>query len=133
MEEVSDEEIKRIKRYYFWYFYQALLNSTQNSLNAMKYRMCGKKTTPGQNVMQNLKPFFEVDVQLYGQEVQQHPTLDEIQKSINKAATAILRCSKNLLSWDKSDPSSDKKATFYDMIAQDKEIVKVILLLTGSI
>jgi dynein heavy chain len=47
VEEVSDEEIKRIKRYYFWYFYQALLNSTQNSLNAMKYRMCGKKTTPG--------------------------------------------------------------------------------------
>jgi len=40
---------------------------------------------------------------------------------------------KNLLSWDKQESSSDKKATFYDMIAQDKEIVKVILLLTGSI
>ena len=40
---VLSEETKRIKRYYFWYLYQALLNSTQNSLNAMKYRVCGKK------------------------------------------------------------------------------------------
>jgi dynein heavy chain len=42
---VIPEETRRIKRYYFWYFYQALLNSTQNSLNSMKYRVCGKKTT----------------------------------------------------------------------------------------
>jgi len=45
VEPVLPEETKRIKRYYFWYFYQALLNSTQNSLNAMKYRVCGKKTS----------------------------------------------------------------------------------------
>jgi len=55
-----------------------------------------------------------------------------IQRSINKAATAVLRCSKALYNWEQSK-DSDKKATFYDMIAQDKEIVKVILLLTGSI
>ena len=41
---VVPEETKKIKRYYFFYFYQALLNSTQNSLNAMKYRVCGKKS-----------------------------------------------------------------------------------------
>jgi dynein heavy chain len=58
---VVPDETRRIKRYYFWYFYQALLNSTQNSLNAMKYRVCGKKTS-GSNSLQNLKPFFEVDV-----------------------------------------------------------------------
>lgn len=39
-------ETNRIKRYYFWYLYQALLNSTQHSLNEMKYRVCGKKA-PG--------------------------------------------------------------------------------------
>lgn len=40
---ILPEETRRIKRYYFWYLYQALLNSTQNSLNAMKYRVCGKR------------------------------------------------------------------------------------------
>jgi len=82
--------------------------------------------------MNTLKPFFEVEVRLDGQEVKLSPTLDEIQKSINKAATAVLRCSRSLLHWDQ-DSEAEKKATFYDMIAQDKEIVKVILLLTGSI
>ena len=40
---VSQEEAKRIKSYYIWYLYQALLNSTQNSLNAMKHRVVGNK------------------------------------------------------------------------------------------
>lgn len=42
VEPVFQEETKRIKRYYFWYLYQALLSATQNSLNAMKHRVCGK-------------------------------------------------------------------------------------------
>lgn len=62
-----------------------------------------------------------------------NPSLEQIQKAINKAATAVLRCNKNLFNWDQNDREDDKKATFYDMIAMDKEIVKVILLLTGSI
>lgn len=59
---VKGEEIKKIKRYYFWYLYQALLNATQNSLNSMKYRVCGNKGS----TQQKLNPFFEVDVQLSG-------------------------------------------------------------------
>lgn len=45
----------------------------------------------------------------------------------------MLRCSKELYNWEQSETDNDKKASFYEMIAQDKEIVKVILLLTGSI
>jgi dynein heavy chain len=47
-----------------------------------------------------LKPFFEVDVRLDNGEVNLDPSLNEIQTSINKAATAVLRCSKNLFNWD---------------------------------
>lgn len=58
--------------------------------------------------------------------------MEEIQKAINKAATAVLRCSKTLYNWDQQNGEGEKKS-LYEMIAQDKEIVKVILLLTGSI
>lgn len=44
-----------------------------------------------------------------------------------------MRCSKKLYNWDQQNTEADKKQSFYEMIAQDKEIVKVILLLTGSI
>lgn len=60
---VKAEEVKRIKRYYFWYLYNALLHATQNSLNSMKYRVCGIKSSGNSK----LNPFFEVDVQLSGQ------------------------------------------------------------------
>ena len=132
VDQVSTEETKRIKRYYIWYLYQALLNSTQNSLNAMKYRICGRRGGV-QNSEQQLKPFFEVDIKLEGHDVKLQPSLDDIQKAINRAATAVLRCSKNLYNWDQQDKENDKKGSFYEMIAQEKEIVKVILLLTGSI
>lgn len=96
IEKVKAEETRKIKRYYFWYLYNALLHSTQNSLNAMKYRVCGNKVGPNNK----LNPFFEVDVQLSGSEVRLNPSLEEIQKAINKAATAVLRCSKTLYNWD---------------------------------
>ena len=133
IEPVKAEETRKIKRYYFWYLYNALLHATQNSLNTMKYRICGGKT--GSNA--KLTPFFEVDIQLSGGEVRLNPSLEEIQKAINKSATAVIKCTKTLYNWDQQQNSTeekeDKRQSLYEMIAQDKEIVKVILLLTGSI
>jgi dynein heavy chain len=63
-----------------------LLKSTQNSLNAMKNRVCGKRTVGDKT---ELKPFFEVDVKLdvglkeKDTKVVLDPTLDDIQNSIN--------------------------------------------------
>lgn len=59
MSPISEDEIEKIKDYYEWLMYQALLKSTKISLNKMKERICG-----GKNVTQTLKPFFEVDVYL---------------------------------------------------------------------
>ena len=130
IETVKAEETKKIKRYYFWYLYNALLHATQNSLNSMKHRVCGSVRSGS---TKELNPFFEVDIQLSGTQVRLNPSLEEIQKAINKAATAVLRCSKTLYNWDQQNTEDDKKQSLYEMIAQDKEIVKVILLLTGSI
>ena len=130
IETVKAEETKKIKRYYFWYLYNALLHATQNSLNSMKHRVCGSVRSGS---TKELNPFFEVDIQLSGTQVRLNPSFEEIQKAINKAATAVLRCSKTLYNWDQQNTEDDKKQSLYEMIAQDKEIVKVILLLTGSI
>ena len=128
---VDQKATQTIKSYYFWYLYQALLNSTQNSLTAMKNRICGKRV--GNETTVSLKPFFEVNIKLENKRVTFSPSLDEIQSAINRAATAILGCSKKLMKWSNpEDEPVDMKNSFYSIIAQDKEIVKVILLLTGS-
>lgn len=73
IDHVKSEEVKRIKKYYFFYLYNALLTATQNSLNSMKHRVCGSNKA-GTNA--KLNPFFEVDVQLSGSEVQLNPSLE---------------------------------------------------------
>lgn len=112
--------------------YQALLHATKVSLNQMKERIC-RKTPKNVVDIQPTKPFFEVDVQLQTTSVVMNPSLKEIQNAINRSARAVLVCSKQLYNWDQGHKPEEERETFYDMIATDKEIVKVILLLTGSI
>jgi dynein heavy chain len=100
----------------------------------MKERICGRRNMP----KQILKPFFEVDVHLEGSMASGgtctlKPTLEEVQSAINRAASHVLKSTKNVQNWNQKDQPEELREPFYDWIAKDKEIVKVILLLTGSI
>lgn len=150
IEGVSNDEAMKLKKHYNHFMYQALLHCTKNSLNTIKKRVASRMTS---TIFTIERPFFEVDVQLSVPNVQLHPSLDEIQLAINKAAQTILSCSKELLDWGQSDLSSAVnssnsngtdsngntthpnagKITFFDRITKDIEIVRVVLLLTGSV
>ena len=125
------EDIIRLSKYYNWSMYQALLHATKYSLNQMKERICGRST--GAKKGGGLKPFFEVEVFLDNGKTLLKPSLDEVQHSINKAASAVLKSTKKVQNWNQKDLPEDERKPFYTWIARDKEIVKVILLLTGSI
>lgn len=110
--------------------YQALLHATKYSLNQMKERICGRRNAP----KQVLKPFFEVDVHLdTTRDCTLKPSLEDVQSAINRAASHVLKSTKQVQNWNQKDQPEDEREPFYDWIAKDKEIVKVILLLTGSI
>jgi dynein heavy chain, axonemal len=129
VEPISAEEIHKLSKYYSWSMYQALLHATKYSLNQMKERICGRRNSP----KQILKPFFEVDVHLDGNQSILKPSLADVQLAINKAAQHVLKSTRKVQLWFQKETPEDKKEPFYNWIARDKEIVKVILLLTGSI
>lgn len=112
--------------------YQALLHATKYSLNQMKERICGRGNR-GSAKQVTTKPFFEVDVNLEGHTCVLKPTLEEVQTAINMAAGHVLKSTKKVQNWNQKDQPEDEREPFYTWIAKDKEIVKVILLLTGSI
>lgn len=62
------------------------------------------------------------------------PSLSEIQDVINRTAIQILRCTKRIIQWgqDRSD-TVNELASFYEGLAQEKEVCKLVLLLTGSL
>ncbi|KAA0177346.1 hypothetical protein FNF27_01124 [Cafeteria roenbergensis] len=78
-------------------------------------------------------PFFEVDVQLAGGSVQLEPTLSSVQQVLNKGAKAVLESTKTLWLWNQTDKREDERVSYFDRITSDIEIVRVVLLLTGSV
>ena len=110
--------------------YQALLRATKTSLNALKKRVCSKASI---GFLFLERPFFEVDVKLAVPSVQLTPSLADIQRTVNKAALAVLRCSKSVWEWGQGDKPEPQRSSFFDRIGLDIEIVKVVLLLNQQL
>jgi len=132
VENVSPEEIGKLRKHYNHFMYQALLHCAKNSMNSLKKRI-GSRV--GTNFLYVTKPFFEVDVQLMPPRVSLSPSLDEIQECINQSAQAILSCFKTVVDWGYNELPPDQQLlhTFFEKITKDIEIVRVALLLTGCI
>uniref|UniRef100_A0A383W453 AAA+ ATPase domain-containing protein n=1 Tax=Tetradesmus obliquus TaxID=3088 RepID=A0A383W453_TETOB len=123
---VDAREVDLFRSYYSSLMYKSILLATQRSFAAMKRRL-GSKTATGIFYME--RPFFDVDVELKLPNITLNPTLDGIQDAVNSTAKAILQASRQLRCWG----MIGGPPTYYDLIARDKEVVKSVLLLTGSV
>lgn len=112
--------------------YVAILNATKNSFIALKKRL-GSRVTGGFLFVE--RPFFDVDVELSVPNVTMSPSLEEIQTAINQCALLVIWCLKDVYLWTDSSHQKQhsQKKSFYEEVAKDKVLVKVVLLLTGSI
>ena len=122
VEEVSPEDVTKLRKHYNHFMYQALLHCAKNSMNALKKRIGSKAlfaSRPGRGkVSHDQSPFFEVDIQLEAPNVALHPSLDEIQVCINRSAQAILKCFKLIRDWALDSETKSTKA-FFDRITKD--------------
>ena len=131
--QVSDDTVQKLRDHYSRLMYLAILNSTKNSFHTLKRRLASRAPDAA-GVSSADQPFFDVNVELYVPNVSMNPDLEEIQTAINRCAINVLKCSKRICQWGQ-DRTQDisKLSTFHSLIAQDREIVKVVLLLTGSV
>ena len=128
-EEVLEKAVvDEFTAHYAKLMYQAILTATRASFLAMKKRL-GSRSSGGFLYVE--RPIFGVDVQLTVPKVSMNPSLEEIQGAINSTAKKVLRASESLRMWGAAGLESVEN--FYHWIASDKEIVKSVLLLTGSV
>ncbi|KAL4171660.1 hypothetical protein KRP22_009750 [Phytophthora ramorum] len=125
------EAMETFRSFYRNLFYRSLVTCTKQSLDAIKKRVCSKA---GTGFLFLERPFFEVDVQLSVPSVRLSPSLDDIQKAINRSAVAVLRCSKSLCEWGQQSVFPETARTsLFERLGCDTEIIKVAILLTGAL
>jgi dynein heavy chain len=122
-------EINKLRQHYERLMYTAVLHATKQSFWALKDRLSSKQ---GAGVIVMQRPFFEVEVELSVPNIQMNPGLEDIQSAVNRAALHILRATKKVYIWGQ-DRSLTKLQNFHQSIASDKEVVKIVLLLTGAV
>lgn len=87
--QLNEDELRLFMRHYSKLMYQAILTSTQKSLQAMKRRL-GSKTATGFLFME--RPFFDVDVELKVPNVAMNPPLEDIQVGGGPSGWCTVRC-----------------------------------------
>ena len=140
--EVDADAIEEFKGHFARLTYSAVLRATRQSFAAIKNRI---GTRMGGGFLFLERPFFEVEVELQVPSVVLNPNLDEIQIAVNGVAKKVLKASLAIKRWGQTDLNGDEEnvpgvdydsigtGTFYDEIASDMEVVKLVLLLTGAI
>ena len=139
---LDETAVKEFKGHYARLTYSAVLHATRRSFAVLKKRV-GSRFGGGFLFLE--RPFFEVTVELAVPHVVLQPSLEDIQSAVNGAAKKILNASLEIKRWGQTDLNGDEEnrpgvdydaigtGSFYDEIASDVEIVKLVLLLTGSV
>lgn len=148
---VTDSGCRKMGEHYNFFMYSALLMCAKSSLNALKRRVAvragGVSTSTLSSSLSSSgstgaggggtgeSPFFELEVTLAQSEpfIRLSPALEDVQAAINRCATAVLGCFKGVYDWDQWGLPESARDSFFTRITRDLEVVRVVLLLTGSI
>jgi len=139
----NPQAIPKLKHHYKELMYHAILSCIKNSYFLIKNKVSsgapkglGAIAVAGPGEVE--APFFQADIEVditLGQDaIIMKPSLDDIQDAINNTAVGILKATKQLMAWgqDRSMPR-DTLDSFFEQLAGEKEVVKYVLLLTGSL
>ena len=126
---VDATEIAKLADHFSTTTYKAVQDCTRGSLETLKGRVAAKSLA---NFLFMDNPLFEVFVEMTSTGAKMNPTLDEIQSAINSCVRAVLVCSKQLDVWENDDGHGSGKKVF-DVVSREKDVVRQVLLLTGSL
>ncbi|KAG2382014.1 hypothetical protein C9374_005806 [Naegleria lovaniensis] len=115
---MTEELITDLKNHY----HTTLLNSLTRSVTASlhNFRMRTKRDT-------HSDPFFKISLELNIPEIILKPSLNEIQESFDRLIQSVLGTTKAIQPW-----KCKQDVHFYKQISKDGEIVKTVMVLSGS-
>jgi len=155
--EENPNAVPILVRHYNRLMYHAILAAMKLSFNQIKSRIVKEKMSISDLTLRKapkeLPAFFIADIEVDHNQahanaekraVVMKPSLPDIQDTINRTAIQVLRSAKRVIQWgqDRSQQSLDRETgatdtdplmSFYDELAREKEVCKLVILLTGSL
>jgi len=151
--ETNVDATKILFRHYNRLMYHAILASMKLSFNQIKARIVkddlNKKglsalsVSPKVEKKKEIPCFFIADVEMDqaqataitggGKAVVMKPSLEGIQDVINRTAIQMLRSTKRVIQWGQNRGGPGELVSFYDELAREKDVCKMVLLLTGAL
>ncbi|KAK3736698.1 hypothetical protein QZH41_011488 [Actinostola sp. cb2023] len=173
-EKTLEEEIEELIMHFNHKTFEALLKATRNALDGIKRRVfCTSSTrtfskgtffgsggTPGSFIK---GPFFIAEITLAIPQVIIHPSLEDIQQTLNKTAQCVLEVSRSVAQWgqkrfehfeirssgdgrhsqhirkterateSKEELPSVKLKNHYKSVSEHKDVTKLLMIITSSI
>eukprot|EP00755_Sulcionema_specki_P025928 Sspe_Gene.15868::Locus_5543_Transcript_1_1_Confidence_1.000_Length_14069::g.15868::m.15868/K10408/DNAH; dynein heavy chain, axonemal len=115
----------RLKAFYRRLLFKSLLKLVTRWLGEIRRRLCGRRGA----FMKVTAPFFTLQAHFKPPNIVIEPSLTEIQDAVNTCATDVLGSLSSLPPlWE-----SPMGGSLYEEVARNREVVKMVLLLTGSI
>ncbi|TNN79750.1 Dynein heavy chain 5, axonemal [Liparis tanakae] len=137
--EVMEEEAQELLSYFNHRNVDALLRLTRNTLEMLRKRIHASSLTHflaevdsssrGKNSSQ--QAIFRVNVTLSIPKIAMVPALEEVQQALNKAVECVVSVNKGVSQWSKDRIS--KARNYYKSVSDNKEIVKLVSVLSTSI
>lgn len=128
--------VSQLQEHYNRLMYHAILSCMRTSFNAIKKRVSVGRGPVGFTENLDYTPFFQANIELNltgsGGSVVMSPSLEDIQDSLNRTAVSIIRSTRKMIQWG-ADRSLPTPESFFEELASEKQLVKVILLLSGAL
>ncbi|KAM7379582.1 hypothetical protein PAMP_005128 [Pampus punctatissimus] len=137
-----EKEFKKLYESFSARVLDALVKTTKLSLETLKRRICGAKSTSTYQKLKSesrLVPLIKSEVQLVMPNVVMIPTVDEIQQAIKQLIDLVLEVSKGISCWQREYSHDDtknisrEKEDFYHRVVEHKDIRKAVVIMKSAV
>lgn len=115
--------VKAMRKGYMQKMFDSVVESLNRSVKVLHHRIMASSEDPD--------PVFSAQVTLFIPDIKLSPSLEQIQRCINKCARTILESTKNIYLWNSDVGLSEE--SIYAMVGENKDTINAFMQLTNAV
>jgi dynein heavy chain len=136
-------DVKIFRDYFENKAFESVVACLRSSVKLLKERISGQSAeeeeedgdvdTPRKQMMSGVRPVISAQLTLSIPNIRLSPSLEEIQRCVNRTARIMLESTKNIYKWNQDRTNKENCQSIYEKIGENRTTIKGFLQLTGAI